>query len=400
MILIVLISLLFISFSFADEKILHLSPGCPSTNHGTPHPLVRADVPAEVTAQCRNGQKLFTSTNGVKYVIGATLNQHYVGGDCQYYKKAGVNIYHIEVAIAWSEAGNEVYTKKETYTITCSYDNHGNSTSNRDRMVSPYIAPEEKQHLKGERHKTGNFSLTVIDVLGRQLIDDHLHIGRLVRLKAVETSGTITAFRALSCLVSNHLTSYAILRAGCGDGIIFGKKEGFLTIGSVVYSPYFDAFKLNGSSQVQFECNFTVCESTCNGDSCKLMTKKMKRSSTDEASDGPRELLVKGVSSKLVAEESREVPLNPENLNMPQASFLTRDNLCKQKFNTANRSIIRKISKKFFTNRCFPLTSVLQDPAFITALVGFGLLLFLSFTISLYLICKYEIAQIKASLNR
>ncbi|XP_064611708.1 vitelline envelope sperm lysin receptor-like [Liolophura sinensis] len=128
-----------------------------------------------------------------------------------------------------------------------------------------YLAPWEAQSLLGG-NSSADFRLKVVDVLGNEITSDHISIGRKIRLMAEDTSGSIIAFRALSCAAQNGVSRYYILRAGCGDGLVFKKSDGFETTGNVVLSPYFEAFKLaGGRDTIEFECRFTQCEETCNG---------------------------------------------------------------------------------------------------------------------------------------
>lgn len=116
---------------------------------------------------------------------------------------------------------------------------------------------------------------------------------------------------------------------------------------------------------------------------------------------GPPEPLVKGVSAKFVAEESREVPLDLENSDMPQASYSDTGQPVQAKTQHSKPKHRSKNLEGTLHQSGFSVDNAIQnDETLNIVLVGFGLLLVLSFTISLYLLCKYEIAQIKAALNR
>ncbi len=60
------------------------------------------------------------------------------------------------------------------------------------------------------------------------------------------------------------------MRAGCGDGIIFDKDAGFTTEDLDAESPYFPAFSMRDEEEIRFECNFTLCDSVCDGSSCSV----------------------------------------------------------------------------------------------------------------------------------
>ncbi|XP_064611720.1 vitelline envelope sperm lysin receptor-like [Liolophura sinensis] len=229
-----------------------------------PKLYLRADVPAYAKAKCQNGDKTFTSTNAVEFELFGAFDRMYNGSNCQYYKKDGSNTFTVDVEIGWGELGSHVINNKDVKTISCAYDDHGRALSATETIAEWFLNPKEMQTLLGIASKAV-FDLQVVDVLGRPVGPDHISIGRKIRLKATDSSNELQAFRALSCEAKNENSTYAILRAGCGDGLVFNKRVGFETTGAEVLSPYFEAFRLRGSANIQFQCTFTACDGSCDG---------------------------------------------------------------------------------------------------------------------------------------
>ncbi|XP_071085466.1 uncharacterized protein [Haliotis cracherodii] len=61
---------------------------------------------------------------------------------------------------------------------------------------------------------------------------------------------------------------HCLNEGSCGDGIVFPKNIGFTTTGKKTKRPYFEAFTVKVNSALKFECNFTMCASRCDGNSC------------------------------------------------------------------------------------------------------------------------------------
>lgn len=51
----------------------------------------------------------------------------------------------------------------------------------------------------------------------------------------------------------------------CGNGDIFHENQGFITKGKTITSPAFSAFRIRGSSIVDFDCSFIICDRNCDG---------------------------------------------------------------------------------------------------------------------------------------
>ncbi|XP_046545478.1 vitelline envelope sperm lysin receptor-like isoform X1 [Haliotis rubra] len=59
--------------------------------------------------------------------------------------------------------------------------------------------------------------------------------------------------------------------------MVLKKTKGFLTIGKTTYSYFFKLFTVNGDRSLSFVCNFTVCDTKCNGPSCFARASGRKR---------------------------------------------------------------------------------------------------------------------------
>ncbi|XP_064611629.1 vitelline envelope sperm lysin receptor-like [Liolophura sinensis] len=216
-------------------------------------------------ARCRNADLPLTTTDKVNFILTGNFNQSYLGQACQFYKKDGSNTYTVEVEVGWGEPDTQIIQQRKIHTISCAYDAHGNAISSSETISDWFLNPWEAQTLLGG-NSSATFVLEVIDVLDREVTSDYISIGRKVRLMAQDISGQAVSFRALSCSAQNDVSRYYVLRAGCGDGLVFPKTSGFQTVGNRVYSPYFDAFKLSGPDDtVEFQCRFIECPGPCNG---------------------------------------------------------------------------------------------------------------------------------------
>ncbi|XP_064611610.1 vitelline envelope sperm lysin receptor-like [Liolophura sinensis] len=178
---------------------------------------------------------------------------------CSPDKKDGSNTYTVDVEVGWGDRGSQVLQQSEIRTLSCAYDDHGQAVSSEQNITDWFLNPWESQTLLGG-NSSAAFVLKVMDVLGEEVTSDYISLGRKIRLMAEDSSGKAVAFRALSCSALNSVSRYHILRAGCGDGLVFSKTAGFKTEGNKVYSPFFEAFKLAGADySVNFQCRFTEC---------------------------------------------------------------------------------------------------------------------------------------------
>ncbi|XP_014777558.1 vitelline envelope sperm lysin receptor, partial [Octopus bimaculoides] len=94
-----------------------------------------------------------------------------------------------------------------------------------------------------------------------------------------KSKNNVTGLITNNCVAkSDRNTQYKILKAGCGDGFIFSSDDGFNTDGSTITSPFFRMFKLMNSDSLTFQCTFTICNSDCDGNSCRR--KRLRRDAT------------------------------------------------------------------------------------------------------------------------
>ncbi|XP_046549017.1 mucin-5AC-like [Haliotis rubra] len=134
--------------------------------------------------------------------------------------------------------------------------------------------PRPPQSHQGQK-ATSSITLDVVNVLG-QSIAGPIPLARKVQLLATASGASSEqGLRPVACdAVSADGHRYSVLRAGCGDGIIFAKNQGFTTKGLQAFSPYFKTFKIRKDSSLKFECNFTLCDSVCDGNSCNRRRKR------------------------------------------------------------------------------------------------------------------------------
>ncbi|XP_064599776.1 vitelline envelope sperm lysin receptor-like [Liolophura sinensis] len=253
-----------------------VTPSCPSYPYGpdTTFKLL-ADVPAYATATCKGNYKYdFREVgDGISFTLKVGFDERLAHKQCVFQKKVSTNTFVVLIEVGWGEPGGFILTHKEQYQVSCAYGGKGTGKS-LDKPVDDWlIAPKEKQYLLG-KEVSSTFTLRVINVHGDPFFHE-LPLGRWMQLEAISNgkSGE-KGIRVLSCVAANSVTSYAILRAGCGDGIVFEKNAGFETRGLRVFSPYFEGFKLKGSNQLMFVCNITVCDHNCNGNSCPVEVKR------------------------------------------------------------------------------------------------------------------------------
>ncbi|XP_064596411.1 uncharacterized protein LOC135463020 [Liolophura sinensis] len=189
-----------------------------------------ADVPSYALARCRNGDKPLIAVDVVNFKLDSSFDQSSVGERCQFYKKAGIRTYTVDVEVGWGDRDTQIIQQRKIHTISCAYDAHGKAVSKTETIADWFLNPWEKQTLLGA-NSTATFTLKVMDVLGQEVTSEQIAIGRKMwrRLDLSQTSG-------------------------------------FETRGNCVYSPWFEAFKLSGGDNtVRFECTYTACNENCDG---------------------------------------------------------------------------------------------------------------------------------------
>lgn len=252
-----------------DGYILQVTPSCGTATNEDATINIITDLNAEAKAVCAGGAEVdFASTDGVNFAITVAYpSQGSPSSEsCVFERRANSEVFAVKVVVSYGEVGSLVHQEEEEYTVSCTFDPVGVDDSSNQQMVEGLIAPTEIQANKGD-DSTSTFNLELVDVKGRSLSSTNVQLGRTVMLSAT-TSGS-EGIRPVSCYAIDGNSRYAILRAGCGDGIVFPKDAGFVTTGTNTTSPYFTAFSINAAAVVSFTCTFITCElNTCDGSSC------------------------------------------------------------------------------------------------------------------------------------
>ncbi|XP_071097068.1 vitelline envelope sperm lysin receptor-like [Haliotis cracherodii] len=252
--------------------VLEVLPECGPNVKSVAKVKIVTDLHVTGFARCKDGKNYnFQTMNNVNH----ELNVSYTGTGCVFFKMGTPNVFTIPIFIQWGSPESPLQTSEEQYQITCTFDKNGESKSEFKIITEALIAPREIQTNLGPLAKSG-YTLEMTDVLGNEL-PSTVDIGRMVKLTA-KSDGREgeSGLRALSCDVVGVKTTkrYAILKAGCGDGIIFDQKAGFTTKGLTSVSPYFASFNLFKDEELFFDCNFTLCKKACDGSSCATARRK------------------------------------------------------------------------------------------------------------------------------
>nr|UNY67731.1 VEZP3 [Haliotis tuberculata] len=257
--------------------VLEINAPCPPAPTGELPVHVVTDLNLLVRVYCKdNYTTVMDSWDNVNYAINAPFRGN-SREECVLNKKIGSNTYVLLVDMEYGEPQTRIRPIVEPYIITCTYDPHSTLTSNEQGIGRGLIAPKEIQANEGKRGAS-RLKLRVVNIMGKT--PQQLKRGGLVRLAtSSDGAGGEKGLRATACnAVGNNGVHYAILRAGCGDGIIFKQTEGFTTEGLNVYSPFFRIFNLKNSISLGFECNYTLCTKNCNGSSCVNQGARSQRS--------------------------------------------------------------------------------------------------------------------------
>lgn len=251
-----------------DGYIMKITPHCGTTlTEARIH--VVTDLNADIKATCRGGRDVFFSTyDTVNFNLNVGYPQSSVLHPCMFDKRVGAEVYVIRLTVSFGEIGNEIYNNDELYTVTCSFDLKANKTSELHEIRGSLISPKEIQVNTGSE-TSSSLGLTITDINGRSLAES-IHLGRSVMLIATSSgeSGE-KGIQVTACdAIASTGRSYQVLRAGCGDGHVLQKDEGFVTTDLKAKSPYFNMFHLWGDKEVTFRCNFTLCPESCDGSSC------------------------------------------------------------------------------------------------------------------------------------
>nr|ACX37446.1 vitelline envelope zona pellucida domain protein 14 [Haliotis fulgens] len=274
------------SYCDADKNpdyIVHIETKCGSTSEATPSIVIRTDLHLSAIAVCYKDQVYnFSTSDTVHFRLNASYNQTDYKDRCVFSKRTDTEVYNLRIEVSWGERFSHVHTCKKEYQITCTFEGRLSKGSASSKSGPSLIAAQEIQSHQGQKGSS-SISLDVVNVLGKP-IPGPIPLARRVQLLAT-ASGTSSelGLRPVACdAVSADGHRYAVLRAGCGDGIIFAKNQGFTTRGLLTFSPFFKTFKIRKDNSLKFECNFTLCASNCDGDSCSGRIKRSAESFLEE----------------------------------------------------------------------------------------------------------------------
>ncbi|XP_067676840.1 vitelline envelope sperm lysin receptor-like isoform X2 [Haliotis asinina] len=269
--------------------IIDVLPSCGPDAVADGYVEVVTDLNAKARAVCAGGTvHKFSAVDKVKL----RLDVSYPGGGsspCVFEKRKDVDVYVITVTVAYGQKGGLVQKKSEQYTVACTFSAAGGVASVKHTIHDGLTAPLEVQHNTGSESKS-TVTLNIVDVLGNDLTGSDLHLVKTVQLKAVSKGEQgEKGVKPVSCdaIGVNTKKRYPVLRAGCGDGIIFKKDQGFTTTGLTSVSPYFPTFNVASDPVLSFQCNFTFCAAACDGSTCH----NAKRRSAEIDNSGDSSLL-------------------------------------------------------------------------------------------------------------
>nr|UNY67733.1 VEZP5 [Haliotis tuberculata] len=259
-----------------EGMLIKVQSDCSKTRNGVSTISLYADKPVVVKFVCKGGVVVSPKTrDGVKYVQTAAFVPG-AGPSCLFEKMAKTKVYKLKVVVAKeTKGGIVVMNDNRQFLVTCRYAFGSNSTSVKELIDVGHHIFEEIFKNRGTRLRTIPVKLATVDVIGRPVKD--VSLGRIVRIRA-KIKGS-QGLRPVSCVAFNGVQEYRILLGGCGDGIVFQKNSGFKVRGRIIDSPFFLAFRLQGSMHMGFKCNFTVCRNAakCDGNSCYKSRQRHKR---------------------------------------------------------------------------------------------------------------------------
>ncbi|XP_046582119.1 vitelline envelope sperm lysin receptor-like isoform X2 [Haliotis rubra] len=279
-----------------------VKPSCGSDGISDAVVTVITDLQAEARGKCSGSKTVpFTSLDGVHFTLPVSYPQG--SSLCKFIERGNATkVYTVKVIVAFGESGNPLHQVEEEYRVTCTFGPNGKGASKQHKIGDSLIAPSVLKNNVGPGSKA-TVNLVVNSVVGVDLSATPLKLGRIVSLAATATtSGSEVGVRPTSCDAISGQQRYAILRAGCGDGIVFNTTDGFVTKGLTTRSPFFEMFTMGGSSSVKFECNFTLCSKNCDGSSC--VNGRNRRSQVEESK-------IKDYLFDLIAQT---LPMTPSNI--------------------------------------------------------------------------------------
>nr|ABE72923.1 vitelline envelope zona pellucida domain 4 [Haliotis corrugata] len=258
--------------------IMHIFPACGSNGVGDAVVKLVTDYQTGAKATCAGGKKVdFVSSNGVEYTL--PVSYPVTGGGtskCKFVKAKDALVFTVQVIVGYGAPGNRIHQYDEHYTISCSFQPAANKKSG-SVTVSPGINPAKVIPGNSPPRSKSIIHLYIVDVIGRKL-GSAAPAGKMVRLQAVTLGLKDKGIRPESCDALNSKGGrFPVLRSGCGEGMVIKRTKGFLTVGKKTYSSFFKLFIVNGDPFLSFVCNFTVCDTTCNGSSCSAKAPGRRR---------------------------------------------------------------------------------------------------------------------------
>ncbi|ESO96387.1 hypothetical protein LOTGIDRAFT_239312 [Lottia gigantea] len=250
------------------DSLIEISVNCGKKIDNDPVLKILTDVDIWATAKCNGGDQEFTSTDSVHYVLPAAISTK--GNRCLFYQRENSDHYYVEVLVFYGERDSLILTKQKIVTAICNYGDFGKDSSAEQTIVDGPMAPTGIHNIVGDTVPSSELTLSI------QTVDDQDAVGPLALDRRYSLFGTYTGslanvgLKPVSCdAVSKNGDRYSVLIAGCGDGMIFDRTEGFITLGKTFRSPYFVAFHLSTSVDLSFDCNVTLCIPNCDGSSCE-----------------------------------------------------------------------------------------------------------------------------------
>ncbi|ESO86369.1 hypothetical protein LOTGIDRAFT_167193 [Lottia gigantea] len=254
-------------YNLTDNGILYVRPVCGNLTDNDPKILLLSDTTVDITAHCVNGQQKFLTKDFVQYQLSASLTPHQQR--CQLFRKQGINTYTVDITID----NYILHHKTSIYTVTCTYDDYSSNITKIHHIIPGLYGSKLSDSYVSPVLDSSNVKLTVQNVLDQDLVNQPMTLDRKYSLFGtwIDTKSVPIGLRPVSCkVISGKNDSYDLLKAGCGDGIIFKQSEGFMIKGSTFRSPYFQGFHLSGSPEVTFQCTFATCSKVCDGSSCEI----------------------------------------------------------------------------------------------------------------------------------
>ncbi|XP_041359369.1 vitelline envelope sperm lysin receptor-like [Gigantopelta aegis] len=259
-----------------EQWILAVTPYCGNSTSDNAWLEIKTDLSISAEAVCKSNERVaFMTNNTVEYYVPLFYGGS-TSGRCVFTKKTATEMYTVQVTVSWGERGSEIHTLEKTYQVTCAFGDRATIESPSHGIVEPLIAPMEIQSHEGDQSNS-DIEVRLIDVIGGDLPSTGIHVGRKVLLQARSNgAGNESGIRPVACDLVGIASGkkYAVLRAGCGDGLVFKKNQGFKTDGLLSVSPPFKMISLGRDVSVKFRCNFTLCLHNCDGDSCRVETKR------------------------------------------------------------------------------------------------------------------------------